>query len=324
MSSINSCAPLRMLCFMLPVLLYGCAGDERLIVRSEKKLQAATLLERGVKFQSKGEIQQAQKCLADSLTISSSIEDNPSRIEALVNLARLNRLNHKFDTAILHIDLALMLAADFPDYSAEAAYEKALIELALDHFTEAMSWATKSLSYNARGQNGKHLNLLARINRATGNRGAAKSLATRAAEENRLNGQLEEESNSLRLLGSLERENKQFDSAKTLLLKSLDIDKQIGESQKIALDLGELATLSGDQGDFSTMLDYLERCFSVNLNGTRTQEAAATKLKMAEIYRILGKTGEENKALQTASQLMQNASPVHKSTPEIANPSSKP
>jgi len=296
---------IRALCFLLPALLSGCAGGGgSTAIRSEAQLHAATQLERGIRSQGKGEIHQAEKFLTDSLKISSSIEDNPARITSLVNLARLHRLNNKPESALLHIDQALKLAVGIPGLMAETAYEKALIELALNSAGEALTWATKSLSYDDGGEKGKRLNLVARIHRAAGNRNEAASFALRAREDNHKNGQTNEESNSLRLLGSLERENGRFGEAAKLLQESLEIDKQIGESHKIALDLEELAALAGDQGDFTKMVQYLDRAFSVYLSGGRIDKAASTQLKMAEIYRKTGNMNLAEKALQTAEQLM--------------------
>jgi tetratricopeptide (TPR) repeat protein len=293
-----------MICYLLPALLAGCAGGGQALIRSEAQSQAATQLERGIRAQNKGENSQAEKYLADSLRISSSIEDNPARIIALVNLARLKRLNNKPESAALHIDQALKLANDTPGTMAETAYEKALIELAQNHFAEALTWGTKSFSTDNGNEKGKQLNLLARIHHAAGNRNEATNFATRAREESHRNGQADEEANSLRTLGSLERENGRFDEAGKLLQESLAIDKQIGESHKIALDLEELATLAHDQGNLNKEVDFLERAFSVHINGRRIEKAASTQLKISEIYRKRGNRVLAEKAAQTAEQLM--------------------
>lgn len=301
MNSLRLC---RILYCLLPALLFGCAGGSGTFVRSGAQSQAATQFERALRSQSKGEIQQAEKYLADSLKISSSIEDNPAKVTALINLARLNRLNNKPESAIIHIDQALKLAADIsPPLMAEAAYEKALIELGQNHFAEAMRWADKSLSTDSGELKGRLLNLLARIHRTAGNRDKAGAFAVKAREENRNRGDLVEESNSVRLLGSLARENKKFDEAGKLLLESLDIDKKIGDSNKIALDLEELANLYGDKGEPDIMVDYLERAFIVHIGGARLQKGASIQLKIAEIHRKTGKNELAEKALRSAEKM---------------------
>ena len=308
----------------MPALLAGCAGaGGQATFRSDAQSQAATRLERGIRAQNKGEIDQAENYLADSLRISSSIEDNSARITALVNLARLNRLNNKPGQAALYIDQALKLAADLPGFMAEAAYEKALIELAQKHFGEALVWATTSLSSDNGGEKGKRLNLLARIHLAAGNRAEATFFVTKAREESRSNGQASEEANSLRTLGAMERENRRFDEAGKLLLEALAIDKQIGESRKIALDLEELAATAHDQGNLNMELDYLERAFSVHINAARTDRAASTQLKIAENCRKSGNGAMAEKALQTAEQLIRNNSTNQRSS-QSASPSSRP
>jgi len=298
---------------LLPVLLSGCAGGSGgTLVRSEAQIQAAKQLERGLRAQSKGELQQAEKFLADSLKISSSIEDNPGRVIALINLARLERLNNRYESADIRVNQALTLAKGTSSLMSEAAYEKGLIELAQNRFAEAITWADKSLSLSpGSGESkGRVLNLLARIHRATGNRDKARAAALMAREENHRSGELAEEANSLRLLGSLEREEKKYTEAGKLLLESLEIDKKIGESHKIALDLEELAALSGDKGEIDMMADYLERAFSVHIGGARLQKGATIQLKLAEIYRKTGNTDLAEKSLQIADKLMLKKEPV--------------
>lgn len=310
---------------LFTALLCGCAGaGGSALIRSEAQAKAAAQLERGIRAQNKGETGQAEKYLTDSLRISSSIEDNPARITVLVNLARLGRLNHKLEAATIFIDQALKLANGIPGLLAEAAYEKALIELAQSRLENALTWATASLEAENGEPKGKRLNLMARIHRAAGNRNEATSYATKAREENRRNGHAVEESNSLRLLGSMERENRRFDEAARFLQESLAIDKLIGESNKIALDLEELAALSGDQNNLHLMVDYLERAFSVHLNGVRRHKAAAIKFKIAEIHRKTGNLPLAAKALQTAEQLIGNESSDQKSSSESASPSKSP
>lgn len=295
------------LCCLLATLFAGCSGN--VAFRSEMQSQAATQLERGIRAEQKGEILQAEKYLADSLRISSSIEDNSARITSLINLARLNRLNNKPASATPHIDQAIKLSEGVPILMAEAAYEKALIELAQNHIAEALTWAVKSLSSDNAEPKGKRLNLIARIHRAAGNKIEASSYSVMAREENHGSGQSEEEANSLRLLGSIAREERRFDEAGKLLMEALEIDKHAGESVKIAHDLNELAALANDLGDLNMMLDYLERALSVQLNGNRIEEAAATQLRISEIYRKAGKISQAEKAMQDANQLMRKENP---------------
>ncbi len=312
------------ICF-LPVLLSGCAGGGKsAVVRSETQSQAATQLERGLRAQNKGETKQAEKYLAASLAISSSIEDNPARITAHINLARLNRLKNDIGAATLHIDQALKLAADLPEFMSEAAYEKSLIELAQKRYDEALAWAGRSFSSNNDAQKGRRFNLLARIHRASGNRDQATFFALKGREECRNSGLPDEEANSLRLLGSIDRENRRFDEAGKLLLEALGIDKLNGESHKIALDLEELAALSGDQGNLDMALEYLDRAFSVHINGSRESRAAAVKFKMADVYTQKGDLTMAEKVRLSAQKLIRRESVNQGSPPESAKPSRSP
>lgn len=313
------------LIYFLPVLLSGCAGGGKSsAIRSEAQLQAATQLERGLRAQRKGEINQAEKFLATALAISSSVEDNPARITAHINLARLNRLKNDIGAATLHIDQALKLAADQPEFTSEAAYEKSLIELAQKRYDEALTWAGRSFSSDNDVQKGRRFNLLARIHRASGNRDQATLFALKGREESRNNGIPDEEANSLRMLGAIERENRRFSEAGKLLLEALGIDKMNGESRKIALDLEELAALYGDQGNLDMALEYLERAFSVHINGSRENRAAAVKFKMAEVYTQKGDLSMAEKVRLSAQKLIRKESANQDSPPESARPSRSP
>jgi tetratricopeptide (TPR) repeat protein len=308
-------------CCLLASTLYGCSGGGAALLHSDTQALAGTHLERGLRAQYKGETLLAEKHLSDALKTSSSIEDNPGRLIALVNLARLNRLNNKPETAAAYIDQALKLAQNIPGFMAEPAYEKALIELTQKRHEEALKWAMLSLSSGNGESKGRTLNLVARIHHAAGNKTEVASSALKALEENRSNGQSDEEANSLRLLGTLKRENGSFDEAGKFLLESLEIDKRNGESAKISLGLEELAALAGDRGDMKMMLEYLERAYSVHLSGARIGKAASTQLIMAEILRKAGNVTQAEKAMQTAQQLMQMNQLKFS---ESAKPSNKP
>ncbi len=291
---------------------------------SDAQSNALIQLERGLRAQQKGDSQLAEKHLVESLRISSSIEDNPGKIIAFVNLARLNRLIGKPEAATTYIDQALQLAHNLPGLMMETTYEKAMIALAQNRCEEALKWAMHSLSSESVESKGRRLNLIARIHRASGNSIEAFSFALKALEDNRNNGQADEESNSLRLLGLLERESGRFIEAGKFLQIALDIDKRLGKSAKIALDLEEFAALYGDQGDLNGTLEYLERAYSVHVSGTRLQRAASIQYKMADIFRRTGNMAQAEKAVQTAKQLMLMKSSSQDNSSESANPSSKP
>lgn len=308
----------------LTLLLTGCFGG-RQPVRPEAQLQAETALNRGIRAQQKGDTAGAVTFLTQSLEISSSIEDVPARVTALINLARLHRLQHDLPKAETYIDRALATAADDPRFAAEAAYEKALIELAKGSPSTALAWAEKSITTEQGDALGSRLNLAARIQFVRGEWGAAGVLAGKALGANRLAGQAEEEANSLRVLGGVARLEKRYAAGLEFLQEALLIDKRIGKSGKIAADLEELSVTAQDAGRLKESAAWLERACEVHRAGGRLRQAQENQAALADLYTALGEPFKADLAREAARQLaLQDAaqSPGNPST--TINPSSNP
>jgi len=307
-------------------LLAACsAGSGKSALRPEAQQRAASLLERALRAQQKGQSGQAEQLLRESLASSSSIEDNPARIVALVNLARLNRLRGDNPAAAEFADQALLLCSRQPElFMAEVAYEKAHIELALDRHDQALIWATRALDAEGEALKGVRRNLLARAQMAAGDGNAAARSAREALGENRKNAQAAEEANSLRLLGTLAADNDDLESADALFLEALGIDKRIGASARIGLDLEKLADVAEKRRDLKLAADYLERAGSVYRSAGNSAKATGVLQKLEALYRQNGNTIQAEKARQQREQLPCGQPPCPASAAESANPSSKP
>lgn len=310
---------------MSVTMFAACSGSGgKSALRPEAQWRAMNLLERGVRAQQKSEIQQAEHFLIGALANSSSIEDNPTRIIVLINLARLNRLNSNPVIAVEYADQALHLCAEYPELLAEAAYEKAHIELDLNNHDEALSWAATSLNAESGSLKGVRRNLLARIQFTAGDTIAATLSATIARQENQCGLLPEEEANSLRILGTVELENGQLDTAKKLILEALEIDKRIGASTKIGLDLKKLAAIAERSGNLNSTAEYLERALSVHLAAGRLEKAAQILQQLSKVYDKTGNITQVEKTLQALEQLKRSKPSYPHSTAESAKPSSKP
>jgi len=294
------------------------------VIRSETHLQTEKLLERGLRAQQKSDLRQAEQLFADALALSSSIEDNPDRVIALVNLARLNRLGGKIDASNLYIDQALQICSAHPEFTSEVTYEKALVEIALKNNTDALKWASRALDAENGPSKGVRRNLLARTQLINGNLDTASKTATIALQENRNNDLPEEEANSLRMLGDIELKSRRLESAEKLLLEALEIDKRIGASAKIGLDLEKLAEVAERKNEPVQNADYLERACSVHLSAGRRDKAVVILQDLIKVYQKNGDTRAAEKAKSALEQLVSKTAPYTSSISEIANPSSKP
>ncbi len=306
-------------------LLAACsAGGGKPALRPEAQQRAASLFERALRAQQKGQSGQAEQLLRESLASSSSIEDNPARIVALVNLARLNRLRGDNPAAADYADQALRLCSLHPEFMAEAAYEKAHIELALDRHYQALIWASRALDAEGEALMGVRRNLLARVQLAAGDGNAAARSAREALGENRKSGQAAEEANSLRLLGTLAADNGDLESADALFLEALGIDKRIGASVRIGLDLEKLADVAEKRRNLKLTADYLERAGSVYRSAGNGTKANLVLQKLEALYRDSGDSIGAEKARRQREQLPCGQAPCPASAAESARPSSKP
>lgn len=307
------------------MLLAGCFGGKAQPARPEALLRAETTLSRGLRAEQKGDSLEAEKLLIQSLTISTSIEDNPARAAALINLARLYRLQQDLPKAESCIDQALAIVEDTPHLSAEAIYEKALVELAKGRPSTALEWAQKAIAAERGSARGSRLNLAARIHLVQGNWSEADALARKALSENRSLGQAEEEANSLRTLGIVARHEKNYDQGAQLLGEALRIDKRIGKNSKIASDLGELAGTARSAGKLRESAVYLERAFEVNQAGGRLRQAKENQEALADVYSALGEDHKATSARETARRLaLPDATQKPGSSSATINPSSRP
>lgn len=290
-------------CIALNLVLAGCFGGKQTVVRSESRQRAESTLSRGVRAEQKGNYTEAEKLLTEALTTSSSIEDYPLRTTVLINLARLCRLQKDLPKAEQYMSQALVLVTTDSALFAEAAHEKALLELARENPATALDWAQKSIAAEQGNLRGSRRNLAGRIQLTLGDWSTAAALARAALDENRSANQPEEEANSLRILGIVARNEKKYIEGVQFLREALAIDKRIGKSGKISVDLEELAKTTHSAGNMKESAGYLERAFEVNLAAGRLRQAMFNQETLAGIYNMLGEPLKADKAGETARKI---------------------
>lgn len=311
---------------LLPLVsLAGCFGGTSHVQRPETRQRAETALSRGLRAEQKGDSFEAEQLLTSSLELSTSIEDNPARVAALINLARTYRLRHDLRKAEESIDQAIVISESVPGLSSETAYEKALVLLAGEDADAALEWARKAIAAEQGNSLGSRLNLAGRIHLVRGEWGDAQRYALTALSENRSSGQAEEEANSLRILGLVARHEKRFDPATQLLQEALQIDKRIGKSAKIAADLEELAGTARNAGWLKESAGWLERAYEVHRAAGRAGQAADCQKALEALYTAAGETSQAQRAAEKARRLSVPA-PIQQpgSSSTTTKPSSKP
>jgi tetratricopeptide (TPR) repeat protein len=238
----------------------------------------------------------------------------------------LYRLRHDLTKAETCIDQALAaVSGTDPHLAVEAAYEKALLELASGRPDTALEWANRAITAERGNALGRRLNLAGRIQLVRGKWSEAGAIAGKALSENRSAGQAEEEANSLRILGIVARNGKNYGPGMRFLQEALQIDKRIGKSSKIAADLEELAVTSREAGNLSDSAAYLERAYEVNLAGGRLRQAVKNQESLAGVYTALGDKLKATRAGETARKLESQSAPqTPGSSSTTINPSSSP
>ncbi len=311
--------------FVLIFLLAGCFGGKTQVIRSEKQQSAETALTRGIRAEQKGNYPEADSFLSEALILSSSIEDYPTRATALINLARLSRMQKDLPRAEMYADQALGLISEDSRLIAEAKHEKALLEFTKGNPESALTWAQQSIAAESGNLRGTRRNLASRIQLSLGNWVEAESLARTALVENIAAEHAEEEANSLRIMGIVARNENKNTESERILLQALTIDKRIGKSSKIAADLEELAITFQRTGNLKETTLYLERAYDVNIAAGRLWQAIQNKKGLTVIYVALGKSLLADKAGETVRKLTKQleSQQTQKSTVTIS-PSNKP
>src|SRR6185369_13876469 len=111
----------RLACLAIIVPLTGCFGNSAPKARPEVQARTETLLMRGIRAEQRGDTLEAEKLLVESLSLSTSIEDDIAKAKANINLARLYRFRHDTIHAMESIDAALRTLGPGMEIYAEAA-----------------------------------------------------------------------------------------------------------------------------------------------------------------------------------------------------------
>ncbi|MDD2500760.1 MAG: hypothetical protein PHN92_08075 [Geobacter sp.] len=244
-------------------LLYGCFGSKVQLSEHERKI--LDLNERALDSAAKGYDTDAQKLLQEALQRASAQDDQSGMSLTLLNQSILARHGGNLKLAAQLVEQALASATGTAQY-ADAAQEKALQELAGNRLVEAARWAEIARTSEQGDLLGRRLNLLARIALIKKENSEATHLAEQALAANKGDGLELERANSLRMLGLLKAQERQFEKAEELLQEALSLDKQQAVSAKIAADLEVLSELAGLKGNKNLQQGYLQRAKIVRGN----------------------------------------------------------
>lgn len=249
-------------------LLHGCGGSKQLN-RSAPLEREIELNRRAATAFERGRHEQARDGYREALRISRAIEHVDGIAANLLGLAAVSRaLGDSADAAAAAEEiLAAGTLAFSPAPRAAAAYLRALLFADENSLADASRLAVESLALcrrSACGREGRIVNLQARISLLAGEREAALAAALEALALNRASRVDEETANSLRI--AAEAHALLGDPAKAAAgyTEALSLDKRLGRTAKIRLDLIRLGDLAAGQGRGGEARVYYQRALDVS------------------------------------------------------------
>ena len=264
--------------------LAGCASSApRLTVQQEAAIQYN---QRGEAAFRQGDFALARDEYQKSLSIHRSVENQEGVAGELMNLSLVyRRLGNSSDAhgALDQIISGPGLAFD-DKLRAEAAYRKASLYLEDADDAQARVWAGRALDFcRACPAEGRIYNLQARM-ALSARPGESMQFARRALALNRSIGNKLEEANSQRLIADAAFQAGDYASAQAAYDATLQLDKETGAAEKIALDLMGLGRCLARQGKRNEAKEYFQRAYFVSEGAGDTrgmEESAAELMKLA-------------------------------------------
>lgn len=249
-----------LLLLLLCSALFGCLGNAARLSPGQHKL--VSLQQRAQQQLDRGRQDEAARLLQEALRLAESLDDQQGQATVLLQQARLARQSGNLETAERTIAKALPLATGSP-YYADAAQERALLELARNDIAAATHWAETAQREEHGPLIGSRLNLLARLALLQGNLDRAARLAEEALQTTVDDGLAAERANALRILGTVHGRLGRYDQAQQMLQQALALNKQLELPARIAADLVALAELAGQRGDTEAQQQFQQRAATV-------------------------------------------------------------
>lgn len=235
---------------------------------------------------------------SQALKISRSLDNPKSTAVNLINMAVVYRKLKNGEKADLLLDEALVLEGISPELLSEVQFQKTLIYLENGNLDAAGSWAEKALASSASSSEGASAlaarwNLRGRIALQKGNYEEAWRSASRGQDFSKKYDTPAEEANAYRLMAEVKTKQKEGEAAQEFYRKALTIDKTLGQSRKILMDLKGLAQVYNSQGKSKEALTHYQRAYEVAKNSGEEEEAALLLQRIKKLQEGASSAGEK-------------------------------
>jgi tetratricopeptide (TPR) repeat protein len=245
--------------------LAGCSSTpER--VPSATQLQARNTSERAARALQRGDLDQARVLYGAALDAAQALQDPALTGAALLNLTLVDARRGDLAAAQAHVDSMLANPARYePALLARAAARKALLMLDAGQPDAALAWAGEARKFcGAPCALGPMLdNLAAHVALGQGDAAGALALARRAAEQAGTGEQVGEQSSALRLAGRAASQLGDTPAAADWLARALQLDRDLGQPDRVALDLLFAAENEDRRGNTAAATDLYQRALTV-------------------------------------------------------------
>jgi tetratricopeptide (TPR) repeat protein len=264
------------------MLLAGC-GSPRL-PQNPAQHSAGTLAQAGARAWARGDAVQARAAYERALAAAESVEDFDLAGAMLLNLALVQGASGDLAGAQARVDRILAAPQRYgTTLVARASARKALLYLDVPDIDAA--WASLERAQTACGTpcplDATLSNLRARVTLLRGDASGALQWAARAAAQS--DEESAERANALRLTGRAQGQLGQRDAAATALAGALAIDRKLGLSDRVALDLVAAAENETARSNTAAAREFYERALDVYRAAGNAPAADGVRQRLAAL-----------------------------------------
>ncbi|MBM4136193.1 MAG: tetratricopeptide repeat protein [Nitrospira sp.] len=234
---------------------------------SDTHLKAIDFNQRAEHAFKKGDYKKALNFYHEALKVNRSVENIDGIAINLMNMATVYRKLGDKDNAHKCVDEILNSSGII--YSSlrltDASFMKALLFTDDGKYDPALEWTDKAISFcKSAGchMEGSIYNLKAKMYLLNKDPNSAIIYGNKGLELNRKYDDVQEIANSLRLIAEAKTSLNQFEEAIKLYEDALSMDKALGLSKKIAIDLMGIGNIFLKQGKCEDALKYYQRAHS--------------------------------------------------------------
>ncbi|BCB96039.1 hypothetical protein JZK55_09610 [Dissulfurispira thermophila] len=272
----------RLLPIAFCLFLISCGAKHPTL--SDAHLSAIKFNQRAELAFKKGDYKDALILYNEAIRINRSIEDIDGIAINIINMTATYRKLGDKDNAHKQIDEILNPSPINynPLHRFEAAFLKAMLYFDEKNYDKVLEWSDIALSFCQSSQCtniGKVYNLKGRAYLEKGDVTSAISYGNKGLESNKEDEHKSEKANSMRLIADIKAMRSEYEDAQKFYEDALYIDKTLGLSRKIVMDLIGLGNVFLKQGNCKSAAAYFKRAISVNEASEDKDKAEISKIE---------------------------------------------